>query len=221
MLTRRDVTRLFIKAFGLLILLSAAVTLPVTVYNFDVTYYWTWAQVADRSSALVMLVVSHFGPIAVYTAFGLGLMLWSGLIVDTASLASEDSDLPAASSDLKSMQISLTTVIGLYFLADGFAELFRFAFSEVAIHGLDGSVTLKSVWTNMSRFEIVTIIQSTVKLTIGAALVLGRGATVATLRQARHWVKKWREWPYEPERDGAHEASTAISVQMGSLSDPI
>src|SRR2546421_6988328 len=141
MFTRRDVMRLFIKAFGLLILLSAAVTLPVTIYSFDVTYYWTWAKVAPSLSALVMAAASHFGPIAVYTAFGLGLMWWSGRIVDTASQAPEDGGLPAASSDLRSMEVSLVTVIGLYFLADGFAELFRFAFSQVVIHGLDGSVT--------------------------------------------------------------------------------
>jgi len=77
------------------------------------------------------------------------------------------------------MEVSLVTVIGLYFLADGFAELIRFAFLGVVIHGLDGSVTLKSVWTNLSRFEIVRVIQSMVKLTIGTALVLGRGASVA------------------------------------------
>jgi hypothetical protein len=207
MLTRRDVTRLFIKVFGLLIILSAAVTLPATINNFEVTYYWAWAKVVDRSSSLVMLVASLFGPIAVYTAFGLGLIWWSGRIVDAASQAPEDGGVPDAPSDLKNMEVSLVSVIGLYFLANGFAELFRLAFSEVAINSLNGSVTsvtLKSVWANMSRFDIVTIIQSMVKLTIGARLVLGRSATVAMLRQARYWVKKWRAWPYEPERDSVH-----------------
>lgn len=204
MLTRRDVTRLFVKAFGLLILLSAAITLPATIYGFDVTYNWVWAKAPDRSSSFAMLVVNHFGPIAVYTAFGLGLMWWSGRIVDATNLAADDGDLTAASSDLKNMEVSLVTVIGLYFLVDGFAELLRLAFSLATFHGLDGSVTLKSVWTTMSGFEVLKIIQSTVKLTIGAALVLGRGATVAMLRQARHWVKKWRAWPYEPQEDRAN-----------------
>ncbi|GLH80784.1 hypothetical protein SSBR45G_56930 [Bradyrhizobium sp. SSBR45G] len=202
MFTRRDVTQLFVKAFGLLVLLSAVAALPATISNFDVTYYWTLANVADRSSALVMIAASHFGPIAVYAAFGLGLMWWSRRLVDKADQALEDRTLPTASSDLKNMEVSLVTVIGLYFLADGFAELFRFAFLGVIIHGHDGTVTLKSVWTNLSRFEIVTIVQSMVKLTIGAGLVLGRGATAAALRQARRWVKKGRAWPDEPKQIG-------------------
>jgi hypothetical protein len=81
-------------------------------------------------------------------------------------------------------------VIGLYFLADGFAEFCRFTFSEGLNYALDGPVTLKSSWTGMTRFQVLALLQLMVKLTIGAALVLGRGATVATLRQARYWVKK-------------------------------
>ena len=94
-------------------------------------------------------------------------------------------------------------MIGLYFLADGFAELCRFTFSQGFSYALDGA-TLKSIWTGMTRFQVSAFLQIMVKLTIGAALVLGRGATIATLRQARYWVKKWRAWPYEPDEDRAH-----------------
>jgi hypothetical protein len=34
-MTRRDLTRLFIKVFGLLILLSTAISLPSTIYGFE------------------------------------------------------------------------------------------------------------------------------------------------------------------------------------------
>ena len=95
-------------------------------------------------------------------------------------------------------------MIGLYFLADGFAELCRFTFSQGFSYALDGSATLKSIWTGMTGFQVSALLQIMVKLTIGAALVLGRGATVATLHQARYWVKKWRAWPNEPEEDRAH-----------------
>jgi hypothetical protein len=103
-------------------------------------------------------------------------------------------------------------VIGLYFLADGFAELCRFTFSQGFSYALDGSATLKSIWTDMTRFPVSAFLQIMVKLTIGAALVLGRGATIATLRQARYWVKKWRAWPYEPDEDRAHWAGQAYDV---------
>jgi hypothetical protein len=109
-----------------------------------------------------------------------------------------------ASADLKNIEVSLVAVIGLYFLADGFAEFCRFTFSEGLNYALDGPVTLKSSWTGMTRFQVLALLQLMVKLTIGAALVLGRGATVATLRQARYWVKKWHAWTYEPEEDRAH-----------------
>ena len=95
-------------------------------------------------------------------------------------------------------------MIGLYFLADGFTELCRLTFSQGFSYALDGSATLKSIWTGMTGFQVSVLLQIMVKLTIGAALVLGRGTTVATLRQARYWVKKWRAWPYEPDEDRAH-----------------
>ncbi|MGJ4927466.1 hypothetical protein ACQR1I_19635 [Bradyrhizobium sp. HKCCYLS2038] len=201
MFTRRDVTRLVVKALGLLVLLSTAVTLPGTISIFDQVYsYWMTANTPDRSSALAMSVAVYFGPIAVYTAFGCGLIWWSRRLVEATHQGAEDGSLPAASNELKDMETSLVTVIGLYFLVDGFSELLQFAFLGVTIHELNGSVSFKSVWTNLNRFEVVKILQFMAKLTIGAALVLGRGATVATLRQARHWVKKWRAWPDEPEQ---------------------
>lgn len=204
MLTRRDVIQLFIKVFGLLVLLSATVSLPLWIHQFDWQISaWVSARVIYDGSSLVMVTVSYFGPIVVYAAFGLGLMWWSGRIVDRASQGSRDGDSPAASRDLKKIEISLVSVIGLYFLADGFAELCRFAFTQSLIYGLDRSATLKSIWTGMTGFQFAALMQIVIKLTIGAGLVLGRGATVAMLHQARHWVKRWRAWPYETEQDSA------------------
>jgi hypothetical protein len=204
-MTRRDLTRLFIKVFGLLILLSTAISLPSTIFGFEwQMQVWVAARVVYDLPSLVMAGASYFGPIAIYAALGLSLMWWSGRIVDRASQAAQDDGLPVASADLKNIEVSLVTVIGLYFLADGFAELCRVAFRQGFIDSLDGSARLKSIWTGMSRFEVSALLQIMVKLTIGAALVLGRGATVALLHQARHWVRKWRAWPYEPEEDRVH-----------------
>lgn len=200
MLTRRDLTRLFIKVFGLLILLGAAVDLPSTVYQFALQMNnWETARVAYTWPTAVMVGASYFGPIAAYVAVGLSFMWWSGRIVDQASQAPKDGDLPVASTDLKNIEVSLVTVIGLYFLAGGLAELCRWIFSQGLNYGLGGSPTPLPFWTRVSWLEIPWIVQALVKLTIGVLLVLGRGATVATLRQARYWVRKWRAWPYQPE----------------------
>ena len=204
-MTRRDLTRLFIKVFGLLILLNTATSLPSTIYGFELQMkVWVAARVVYDLPSLVMAVTDQFGPIAIYAALGLSFMWWSGRIVDRASQAHEDEGLPVASADLKNIEVSLVTVIGLYFLADGFAELCRFTFSQGFNYALDGSATLKSIWTGMTWFQVSALLQIMVKLTIGAALVLGRGATVAMLHQARHWLQKWRAWPYQPEEDRAH-----------------
>jgi hypothetical protein len=204
-MTRRDLTRLFVKVFGLLILLSTATSLPSTIYGFELRMKaWVAAGVVYDLPSLVMAVTYQFGPVAIYAALGLSFMWWSGRIIDRASQAPQDDGLPVASADLKNIEVSLVTVIGLYFLADGFAELCRFTFSQGFNYALDGSATLKSIWTGMTRFEVSALLQIMVKLTIGAALVLGRGATVAMLHQARHWVQKWRAWPYQPEEDRAH-----------------
>ena len=204
-MTRRDLTRLFIKVFGLLILLSTAISLPSTIYAFELQMQsWIVARVVYDLPSLVMAAAYWFGPIAIYAALGLSFMWWSGRIVDRASQAPQDDGSPLAPADLKNIEVSLVTVIGLYFLADGFAEFCRFTFSQGFNHALDGSVTLKSIWTGITGFQVSALLQIMVKLMIGAALVLGRGATVAILRQARYWVKKWRAWPYEPEQDRAH-----------------
>lgn len=204
-MTRRDFARLVIKALGLLILLSTAMSLPFAVYGFELQMKaWAAARVVHDLPSLVMAVTYQFGPIAIYAALGLGFLWWSRRIVDRASLAPQDDGLPVASADLKNIEVSLVTVIGLYFLADGFAEFCRFAFSQGFHYALGGSAMLKSVWTGMTGFEVSTLLQIMVKLTIGAALVLGRGATVAMLHQARHWVQKWRAWPYRPEEDRKH-----------------
>jgi hypothetical protein len=203
-MTRRNLTRLFIKMFGVLILLSTAISLPSTIYGFAWQMQgWVAARVVYDFPSLVIAATHQFGPIAIYAALGLSFMWWSGRIVDRASQAPQDDGLPVASADFKNIEVSLVTVIGLYFLADGFAELCQFTFSQVLVYA--GSPTLKSIfWTTMTGFRVAALLQIMVKLTIGAALVLGRGATVATLRQARYWVKKWRAWPYEPEEDRAH-----------------
>lgn len=205
MLTRRDLTRLFIRVFGVLILLSTAISLPSAINGFDWQMTaWVAARVVYDLPSLVMAVIVYFGPTAIYAALGLSFMWWSGRIVDRASLSPQDDALPVAPADLKNIEVSLVTVIGLYFLADGFTELCRFTFSQNLIYSLDRSATLKSIWTGMTRFQVVELLQIAMKLTIAAALVLGRGTTVAMLHQARYWVRKWRAWPHEPEEDRVH-----------------
>ncbi len=203
-MTRRDLTRLFIKVFGLLIVLSTAISLPFTIYVFEVEMK-TWAEtkVIHDLPSVVMAVIHQFGPTAIYAALGLSFMWWSGRIADRASLAPQDDALPVRSFDLKSIEVSLVTVIGLYFLAEGFAELCRFIFNQGMNYVLDGSVTLKSSWTGLTSFQVPEILQIVMRLTMGAALVLGRGATVAMVHRARYWVQKWRAWPYQPEEDRA------------------
>jgi hypothetical protein len=201
-MTRRDLTRLLIRVFGLLLLLSTAANLPSTIYGFELQMkMWAAARVVSDLPSLLVAVTYQFGPAAIYAALGLIFMWWSGRIVDRASQVPQNDRLPVASTDLKNIEVSLVAVIGLYFLADGFAELCRFAFSQGLIYSLDGSAALKSVWTAMTGFQVSTLLQILVKLTIGAALVLGRGATIAALHRARHWVQTWRAWPYPPEED--------------------
>ena len=199
-LTHRDLARLFVKVFGLLILLGVAVDLPLTVYQFALQMKsWETAGVAYAWPTAVMVGASSFGPVIAYTAVGLCFMWWSGRIVDRASQSFKEPDVPVAPTDMKNFELSLVTVIGLYFLADGAAETCRLIFSQSIHYGLNGPPTPLPFWMRFSWFEIPWIVQALMKLTIGALLVLGRGATVATLHQARHWIRKWRAYPYQPD----------------------
>jgi hypothetical protein len=191
-LTRRDLTRLLVRIFGLLILAGAVVGLPLSIYSFSL-YLTALAGTHTVHSwqDAALIGVSHFGPFLAYTAVGLCLLWWSGGIVDRASLAPErsESESLVVTSDLRNIEISLIAVLGLYFVADGLAELCRGTFGLGRRYAMDGSVSL--FWQLDSPFVVETLI----KLIIGISLVLGRGWTTAVLRSARAWVRKMRTWP--------------------------
>src|SRR5216684_1631777 len=193
MLTRRDLTRLLVRIFGLIILVSAVVGLPLSIYRFVVHLsgaldgaraIYTWQDVA-------FIGASYFGPFVAYTAGSLCFLWWSGRIIDRASLAPErgESEAPVESTDLRNIEITLVAVLGLYFLADGLAELCRVSFGQGLRYSLAGRL---SVFWNV---EIAFIVEALVKLIIGISLVLGRGGTVAVLRGVHLWVRKMRTWP--------------------------
>jgi hypothetical protein len=191
-LTRRDLTRLLVRIFGLIILVSAVVGLPLSIYGFVVQLraldgaraIYSWQDIA-------FIGAGDFGPFVAYTAVGLCFLWWSGRIIDRASLAPEQGANEAfvQSTDLRNVEISLVAVLGLYFLADGFAELCRVSFGQGIRYSLSGPPSL--FWS----VDIAFIVEALVKSIIGISLVLGRGRTVAVLRGVRVWVRKLRTWP--------------------------
>src|SRR5258708_1029053 len=192
MLTRRDLTRFLIRIFGLIILASPLVGLPLSIYSFVVYLraldgaraVYSWQDVA-------FIGASSFGPFGAYTAVGLCFLWWSGRIIDRASLAPErgENEAVVESTDLRNIEISVVAVLGLYFVADGLAELCRVSLGLGQRYGIDGSLSL--FW----HVDLPFFAEALVKLIIGISLVLGRGGTVAVLRGARVWVRKMRTWP--------------------------
>jgi hypothetical protein len=192
MLTRRDLTRLLVRVFGLLILAGSVVGLPLSIYSFTlylnalagVHAVSTWPDVA-------LIGANYFGPFLAYTAVGLCFLWWGGRIIGRASLAPEraESEALLESSDLGNIEISLIAVLGLYFVADGLAELCRVSFGLDRRYATDGTVSL--FWQLDSPF----FAEAMLKLIIGISLVLGRGRTAAVLRGVRIWVRKMRTWP--------------------------
>lgn len=197
-MTRRDLTRLFVRVFGLFILVSAVVWLPLSTERFIVElsaleagyFVYTWQTVALRGA-------SHFGPFVTYAAVGLCCLWWSGRIVDRVSIAPDQGEV-VESTDLRNIEISLVAVLGLYFLADGFAELCRWSISQILSYPVSGPITRD--WLSIMRnwlliWDIPFIVQALVELIIGILLVLGRGGTVAVRRRIHAWVRKLRTWP--------------------------
>jgi hypothetical protein len=192
MLTRRDLTLLLVRIFGLIILASAVVALPLSIYRFTVYLtaldgaraVYTWQDVA-------FIGASYFGPFVAYTAVGLCFLWWGGRIIDRASLAPErgESEALVESTDLRNIEIGVVAVLGLYFVADGLAELCRVSLGLGLRYPIGGPPSL--FWS----VDIAFIVEALVKLIIGISLVLGRGWTVAVLRGARVWVRKMRTWP--------------------------
>lgn len=189
-MTRRDLRRLLVRVFGVLILASAVAGLPLGIYSFTLylnALAGTHAVSTWRGVALIG--ASHFGPFLAYTSFGPCCLWWGGRIVDRASLERGESEALVESSDLGNMEISLIAVLGLYFVADGLAELCRVGFGLGRQYAIDGSVSL--FWQLDSPF----LVEALIKLIIGMSLVLGRGWTAAVLRSSRVWVRKMRTWP--------------------------
>lgn len=103
-MTRRDITRLFVKFFGLFILLIAVAPLPIQISAFIGTLAalnqnsvvlgasksgYTWQTVA-------IIVTSLFVPLVIKAAVGLCFIRWSGWIADKTSFAPEDEIVEAA-----------------------------------------------------------------------------------------------------------------------------
>jgi hypothetical protein len=81
----------------------------------------TWQTVAT-------IGISVFGPFATQAAVGLCLLWWNSRIVDKARLVPEKDEIVEA-ADLENIEITLVAVLGLYFIADGVAELIRSSLS--------------------------------------------------------------------------------------------
>jgi hypothetical protein len=193
MYSRRDLTRLFVKVFGLIILLTAVVGLPAEINAFIVRLVvFKATNPIDTWQALALLAGISFGPFAVYAAVGLGFLCWSGRIVDRVGIAPEQGEV-VESPGLRDIEVSLVAVLGLYFFASGLAELCRLSFSlGLAALGDPPLPPRMLLWSG----EIGSAVQAVVKLMIGILLVLGRGGSVALRRRLHAWVRKWRRWPY-------------------------
>jgi hypothetical protein len=191
-LTRRDLTRLLVRIFGLIILVNGVVGLPLSIDRFAIQLsVWDGASAIYTRQDVALVGVGCFGPFVAYTAVGLCFLWWSGRIIEKAGLAPEqgESEALVESADLRNIEVSLVAVLGLYFLADGLAELCRVSFGQGLRYSSSGPPSL--VWSA----DIAFVVEALVKLVIGISLVLGRGRTVAVMRGVRVWVRKLRTWP--------------------------
>jgi hypothetical protein len=192
MLTRRDLTRLLVRIFGLIILVSAVVWLPSSINSFATQLrFWDQARAIYTWQDVIFLGVRYLGPFVAYMAVGLCFLWWSGRIIERASIAPEQNESEALviSADLRNIEISLVAVLGLYFVADGLAELCRASLGLGLRYQIGGPPLL--FWD----VDIGSTVEALVKLIIGIWLVLGRGGTVAVLRSVRIWVRRMRTWP--------------------------
>ena len=90
-------------------------------------------------------------------------------------------------------------MLGLYFVADGFAELCRWSIRQGLRYPVSGPSSETPLWMRIQLWstvwEIAFFVEALVKLIIGILLVLGRGGTVAVRRRVHAWVRKLRTWP--------------------------
>jgi flagellar biosynthesis protein FlhB len=188
-MTRLDLTRLFVRIFGLMILLNVVLGLQLSIYIFSFNQAsWDAAGAIYTLRSVVFNAVSSIGALVPYAIVGLGFLWFGGRIVDGVRLAPKEGEA-VESADLRNMEISLIVMLGLYILADGFAELCR-CFSQGVSHAVRGEP--RSVIWNA---EVGFVVQGIVKLTLGALFVLRREGAVAVLHRIYAWVRKWRAWP--------------------------
>jgi hypothetical protein len=178
-LTRRDGTQLFVKFFGLIILLSAVIPQLVPVIAFIVLVMANAASnTRSSTSQTLQFAAVYFGPSAIQAAVGLCFIRWSGRIVDKAGLAPEKDEIVEA-LDLRNIEITLVAALGLYFIADGFGELCTWSL----IAGFNYSSSRLLPEMVIRDWHIPPLVDALVKLTIGILLVLRRVGIVAMLRR--------------------------------------
>jgi hypothetical protein len=188
-MTRRDLMRLFVRLFGLMILVGVVLELQLGISIFVQVARSPAGDVFHSLQADVFSrVAGYIGSLVPYAIAGICFLFWSGRVVDSASLAPGES---VESADLRDVEIILVAVLGLYLLADGFAELCRSAIQGLS--DLFRGRQLSVIW----GMQTIFIAQASVKLILGIFLVLGRGGVVAVLHRVHAWVRKWRAWPDE------------------------
>lgn len=194
-MTRRDVGLLLVKILGIFILVGAVLGLPWRLQAFAQSLYalefartpLTWKTIGSAS-------INSFGATVISIIFGMCLLWWGGRVVYKAANTPlpEEGDAPAEAVDLRSLEISLVALLGLYLLADGLPDVCGFALrfrGDFAIYGATS-------WS--WRIDLPWLVQVLIKPVTGMSLILGRGGAVAILRGARGWVRKMRTWPYKP-----------------------
>jgi hypothetical protein len=177
---------------GLMILVNVVLGLYWSIYAFAQRIaFWNAAGAFYTLQAVVFSALSYIVSWVPYAIAGLCFLWWSGRIVDRASLAPGEGEAVDATG-LRSMEISLVAVLGLYLLADGFADLFGVFAQGLSYQG-GRSPSVIWIWQN----AIPWIMRPLAKLALGALLVLRRGGVVAALHRVRAWVRKWRAYPGE------------------------
>ncbi len=189
MLRPRDIARVLIRFFGLLILLQAVISLPAAIEAFSVAQSEFYKPISGNTNteALIALTVRIFAEPCVYFVVGVGVIWSARRVVEGAAAKRSPGD--DASLELAVIEAILIAVLGVYFLCDGFVDLVATA-GLVSFRVMAGGVS----WATESGRYLVSYGVGILKLGIGIVLILRRQGVVTLRSRIPEWTSSARRW---------------------------
>lgn len=176
---QQEIARMLVKILGLVVVAYALIGLPQDiVLTIGMLGFGRGTGVPSLATAIRMPQFwgMSFAPFVIYVVIGLSLFWWSGRIVDHIVIRTQPN--ATDSTDYRTFEEIAIAVLGAYFLAEGLADMARWAGAELGDAIRNHRAFGQYIWS--AQFGIIS--GGGMRIIIGVVLTIGSRGFVAFRR---------------------------------------